>query len=59
MSVGTSEIQFVGFGLLGDQDHKARSFVSIKNYELFSGSQPVPGACTTCAWARPTTTTSA
>jgi DNA-directed RNA polymerase beta' subunit len=40
--IGSSEEQFVGFGLLGDQDHKRRSFVNVTSYELFQGAQPVP-----------------
>lgn len=41
MSLGGSEVQFVGFSLLGDQDHKRRAFVNVKSYELFAGTQPV------------------
>lgn len=41
-ALGSSEVQFVSFGLLGENDHARRSFVTVKNYELYAGTQPVP-----------------
>lgn len=42
MNAGSSSVQYVGFSLLGDEEHQRRSFVTVRNYELFQGSQPVP-----------------
>jgi len=41
---GHSTIQYVGFSLSGDKEHKERSFAPINSYELYSAAgQPVTG----------------
>ena len=41
---GHSLIQYVGFHLSGDEEHKRDSYAPINSYELFSAAgQPVPG----------------
>jgi DNA-directed RNA polymerase II subunit RPB1 len=41
---GHSLIQYIGFQLSGDEDHRRNSFAPINSYELFSAAgQPVPG----------------
>jgi len=41
---GHSLIQYIGFQLSGDEEHRRNSFAPINSYELFSAAgQPVPG----------------
>lgn len=41
---GHSLVQYVGFHISGDEEHKRDSYASINNYELFSAAgQPIPG----------------
>ena len=63
MAAGHSAVQYVGFGLTGDEDHRRDGHAAITSYELFSANgQPVKGGgydlrmgttdhaytCTTC-----------
>lgn len=38
-----SEIEYIQFGIAGDEDHRAQSVVAVNSYELFGGTSPIEG----------------